>query len=154
MGGKSVIDYQKDIQNIDNQILQLQQLKEKALNSYNNKFNAPQPSVDSVWSKIDNEVINCDESTLKEIHNNKEFIEVNTKLNIIVQQELLLLVKQKVESREDVKPLLEKQLEIIKAIKSKVKEDKEQELLLFTKFKEYSKLHPDATYEEFLTKCK
>ena len=63
---------------------------------------------------------------------------------------MLLLVKQNVENREDGKKLLEKQLEIVKSIKSKSKESREEEILLFNKFKEYSKLHPNTTYEEFL----
>ena len=149
MGGKQIVDYQRDITNIDNQIAQLNQLRQKTLDLYSKQTNT-QISTDSIWSKIDEEIINSDKPTLDAINSNQDFINVNSQLNNIVQQELLLLVKQKVEIREDAKALLEKQLDIIKYIKSKAKEDKEQELLLFNKFKEYSKLHPDTTYEQFL----
>lgn len=150
MGTKSSFDYQKDIHNIDNQIAQLTELRKRTIDIYNRSTNTNQISEDSIWSKIDKEIIDCDKLTLESISKDKNYINVNNQLNSIVQQELLLLVKQNVESREDGKALLEKQLEIVKSIKSKSKENREEEILLFSKFKEYSKLHPNTTYEEFL----
>ena len=70
----------------------------------------------------------------------------------IVQQELLFLVRDKVEQREDGKQLLEKQLQIIKQIKSNVSDKRNKDIDLFNRFKEYSRIHPETTYEQFLTK--
>lgn len=154
MALKNIADYQKDIINIDNQIAELARTKQRLLNIQNKSLINTNISEDTIWSKIDKEILDSDKSTLEAISNNEDYKNVNNQLNAIVQQELLLLVKDKVEQREDGKTLLEKQLEIIKYIKDKSKQEREGEVMLFTKFKEYSKLHPNTTYEEFLTKCK
>lgn len=150
MAFKTSSDYQKDINNIDNQIAQLTQLRQKTLDIYNKNVAINNVNQDSIWSKIDKEIVDCDKYVLEQISKDENYIATNNQLNAIVQQELLLLVKQNVENREDGKKLLEKQLEIVKSIKSKSKESREEEILLFNKFKEYSKLHPNTTYEEFL----
>lgn len=154
MALKNIADYQKDIINIDNQMAELARTKQRLLNIQNKSLINTNISEDTIWSKIDKEILDSDKSALEAISNNEDYKNVNNQLNAIVQQELLLLVKDKVEQREDAKTLLEKQLEIIKYIKDKSKQEREGEVMLFTKFKEYSKLHPDTTYEEFLTKCK
>ena len=150
MAFKTSSDYQKDINNIDNQIAQLTQLRQRTLDIYNKNVAVNNVNQDSIWSKIDKEIVDCDKYVLEQISRDENYIAINNQLNTIVQQELLLLVKQNVENREDGKKLLEKQLEIVKSIKSKSKESREEEILLFNKFKEYSKLHPNTTYEEFL----
>ena len=150
MAFKTSSDYQKDINNIDNQIAQLTQLRQRTLDIYNKNVAINNVNQDSIWSKIDKEIVDCDKYVLEQISKDENYIATNNQLNAIVQQELLLLVKQNVENREDGKKLLEKQLEIVKSIKSKSKESREEEILLFNKFKEYSKLHPNTTYEEFL----
>ena len=150
MAFKTSSDYQKDINNIDSQIAQLTQLRQKTLDIYNKNVAINNVNQDSIWSKIDKEIVDCDKYVLEQISKDENYIATNNQLNAIVQQELLLLVKQNVENREDGKKLLEKQLEIVKSIKSKSKESREEEILLFNKFKEYSKLHPNTTYEEFL----
>ena len=150
MAFKTSSDYQKDINNIDSQIAQLTQLRQKTLDIYNKNVAINNVNQDSIWYKIDKEIVDCDKYVLEQISKDENYIATNNQLNTIVQQELLLLVKQNVENREDGKKLLEKQLEIVKSIKSKSKESREEEILLFNKFKEYSKLHPNTTYEEFL----
>lgn len=150
MAFKTSSDYQKDINNIDSQIAQLTQLRQRTLDIYNKNVAVNNVNQDSIWSKIDKEIVDCDKYVLEQISRDENYITINNQLNSIVQQELLLLVKQNVENREDGKKLLEKQLEIVKSIKSKSKESREEEILLFNKFKEYSKLHPNTTYEEFL----
>ena len=73
-------------------------------------------------------------------------------MQAIIQQELLYMVRDKVEARQDGKDLLEKQFQLIKQIKSKASEKRDKDIDLFNRFKEYSRLHPETTYEEFLTK--
>lgn len=146
-------NFQNQLTNIDNQIAQLVKLKQQIQDSSSRGFQQAQNN-DSLWSKINDELINVDKFVLDAISKNNDYQTVNAKLNNIVQQELLVLVKDKVEAREDGKKLLEEQLNIIKNIKSGATKEQEEELLIFAKFKEYSKLHPDTTYEEFLTKLK
>ena len=153
MAIKSSLDYQKDISNIDNQIAQLTKLRQQTIDIYNKSNANSSFTRESIWSKIDTEIASCDKYMLDIISKDQNYIDVNNSLHNIVQQELLFLVRDKVEQREDGKRLLEKQLEIVKSIKEKSKETQQEEMMLFAKFKEYSKLHPNTTYEEFLTKC-
>ena len=100
-----------------------------------------------LWDKIDSEI-----NTLTPIQSkmlqNKDYAEVNTKLQGLVWSELVKLVKSKVETNN--KELLSKQLELIGKLKAKIVEEDTRELDLFNEFKEYSKTHPNATYNEFL----
>ena len=154
MANKSISDYQRDINNIDNQIAQLNQLRQRTVDLYSKSYNNSPSTGEGLWNKIDAEITNCDKYILDIISKDERYITINNQLNSIVQQELLLLVRDKVEQREDGKRLLEKQLEIVKSIKEKSKESRDEEMMLFARFKEYSKLHPSTTYEEFLTKIK
>lgn len=154
MANKTIADYQKDISNIDNQIAQLNQLRQRTIDVYSRGVGNSPSTGESLWNKIDAEISNCDKYILDIICKDERYITINNQLNNIVQQELLLLVRDKVEQREDGKRLLEKQLEVVKSIKESSKEQRDEEMMLFARFKEYSKLHPNTTYEEFLTKMK
>lgn len=154
MANKSISDYQRDINNIDNQIAQLNQLRQRTVDIYSRGIGNSPSTGETLWNKIDAEITNCDKYVLDIVSKDNDYITINNQLNVIVQQELLLLVKDKVEQREDGKRLLEKQLEVIKSIKEKSKESRDAEIMIFTRFKEYSQLHPNTTYEEFLTKIK
>ena len=145
-------DVQNKIVSIDSQIEQLVKLK-KQYQSLTNEDNNEKVS-DSLWDKINNELADVEPYILKEITSNSDYQKYNVELNGLVQQELLMLVRDKVESRENGKELLKKQLETIKHIKAFATKEQQEEMLLFSKFKEYSKLYPNTTYEEFLTKSK
>lgn len=79
-----------------------------------------------------------------------DYVDTYNELQSIVQSELLNLVKVKIESTERGKELLSKQLKIVKRLKTKIIDDTNREMELFKKFKEYSKEHPNASYEEFI----
>ena len=79
-----------------------------------------------------------------------DYVDTYNELQSIVQSELLNLVKGRIESTERGKELLSKQLKIVKRLKTKIIDDTNREMELFKKFKEYSKEHPNASYEEFI----
>ena len=81
---------------------------------------------------------------------NEEYAEITKNLQEMVQIELLNLVKAKIENTEKGKDLLEKQFKLVKKLKSKIVEDTNNEIVIFNKFKEYSKNNPNLTYEEFI----
>lgn len=101
-----------------------------------------------LWDKIDSEINTLTPVQQNKMLQNKEYAEVNTKLQGLVWNELVKLVKSKVETNN--KELLSKQLELIGKLKAKIVEEDTRELDLFNEFKEYSKTHPNATYNEFL----
>ena len=79
-----------------------------------------------------------------------DYVDTYNELQSIVQSELLNLVNVKIESTARGKELLSKQLKIVKRLKTKIIDDTNREMELFKKFKEYSKEHPNASYEEFI----
>jgi DNA-binding PadR family transcriptional regulator len=70
----------------------------------------------------------------------------------MVQAEILNLVKARIENTDRGRELLEKQLKLIRKLKTKIINDTNMEMELFKKFKEYSKNNPTVTYEEFIKK--
>ena len=54
------------------------------------------------------------------------------------------------ESTERGKELLSKQLKIVRKLKTKIINDTNREMELFNRFREYSKQHPEVTYEDFI----
>ena len=103
-----------------------------------------------IWDEIDAEIIPMSDEQKSRLLQNSDYIEIYNELQSIVQSELLNLVKYKIENTEKGKELLNKQLKIVKKLKTKIIEDTNKEMELFKKFKEYSKNHPDTSYEEFL----
>lgn len=139
--------------NLDQQIASLQKMRQEAMASIGKAQNDNSYNQDiSIWSKIDNEITNLDKYVLDAISSDENYKQINAQLQTIIQQELLYLVRDKVESRQDGKALLEKQLELVKQIKSRALDKRNKDIDLFNRFKEYSRLHPETTYEEFLTK--
>lgn len=104
----------------------------------------------SVWDEIDMEVSSMTNEQKAVLFNNQEYADLYSKIQEIVQSELLSLVKDKVESSEEGKSLLQEQLKTVKKLKTKITEDLNQEMELFKRFKEYSKSHPEVTYDEFI----
>ena len=80
----------------------------------------------------------------------QEYAEVYTELQTMVQTEILNLVKGRIESTERGKELLSKQLKIVRKLKTKIINETNREMELFNRFREYSKQHPDVTYEDFI----
>lgn len=148
--GANMRDY---LANLDKQINYFTKLKQQYESAVNNQFNEiPINKDESLWTKIDAEIANIDKYTSDALSTDENYKTINTQLQNIVQQELLFLVRDKVEQREDGKQLLEKQLQIIKQIKSNVSDKRNKDIDLFNRFKEYSRIHPETTYEQFLTK--
>ena len=132
------IDFQ--IQNMENYRIKLQQLK--ALQS-------PQTQK-LIWDDIDIEVRPMTEDQKRRMFENAEYVEVYSKINELVQNELLNLVKAKIENTPEGKELLSHQLKIVKHLKSDIISETNREMEMFKRFKEYSKSNPGVTYEDFI----
>ena len=132
------IDFQ--IQNMENYRIKLQQLK--ALQS--------QQTQKLIWDDIDIEVRPMTEDQKRRMFENAEYVEVYSKINELVQNELLNLVKAKIENTPEGKELLSHQLKIVKHLKSDIISETNREMEMFKRFKEYSKSNPGVTYEDFI----
>jgi predicted methyltransferase len=80
----------------------------------------------------------------------KDYADNYNELQSMVQQEILNLVKGKIENTERGKELLNNQLKTVKKLKTRIINDTNKEMETFMKFREYAKKNPNATYEEFI----
>jgi hypothetical protein len=134
-------DIDIQIQNMENYRNKLQQLK---------ALQAQQTPVKLIWDDIDAEVRPMSDEQKKRMFDDAEYVETYTKLNEMVQIEILNLVKAKIENTTEGKELLSQQLKIVKRLKSEIINETNREMEMFKRFKEFSKLNPGVTYEEFI----
>ena len=132
-----------NIEDLDSQIKRMELYRQKLKQLNEIKSN-------SVWNEIDNEISPLTEEQRLRMQQDSEYMSIYNELQLMVQSELLNLVKDKIEGSAKGKNLLEKQLTLVKKLKSKIVEDTETEMKLFNKFKEYSKSNPNITYEQFI----
>ena len=148
LGGDSM--FSNNLDDIDTQIQRmeayrqrLKQLKE----SQQIQNNQPQRLI---WDEIDSEITPMSNEQKNRLLNDQDYVSIYTELQSMVQSELLNLVKAKIEGSERGKELLSKQLKIVRKLKTKIIEDTDREMEMFKKFKEYSKEHPNTSYDEFI----
>nr|DAM37193.1 MAG TPA: hypothetical protein [Crassvirales sp.] len=125
----------------------------RKMEAYRNKLRQMQSQQQPqklIWDEIDAEIIPMTEEQKARLLQDPEYAEVYTDLQNIVQSEILNLVKGRIESTERGKELLSKQLRIVKKLKNKIISETNREMELFNRFREYSKQHPEVTYEEFI----
>ena len=134
-------DIDIQIQNMENYRNKLQQLK---------ALQAEQTPVKLIWDDIDAEVRPMTDEQKKRMFDDAEYMETYVKLNEMVQNELLNLVKAKIENTSEGKELLSQQLKTVKRLKNDIINETNREMEMFKRFKEFSKLNPGVTYEEFI----
>lgn len=148
LGGESMFnnldDIDMQIQRMEAYRQRLKQLKESGQQTQ------PIQQKQLIWDEIDAEIIPMSNEQKNRLLQDADYVDTYNELQSIVQSELLNLVKSKIESTERGKELLSKQLKIVKRLKTKIIDDTNREMELFKKFKEYSKAHPNASYEEFI----
>lgn len=142
LGGDSMFN---NLEDIDLQIQKMeayrQRLKQLKDTNINNKL---------IWDEIDAEITPLSNEQKNRLSSNEEYITIYNEIQKIVQTELLNLVKSKIENSPIGKELLTKQLTLVRKLKNKIIQDTDMEMELFKKFKEYSKSHPEVTYDQFL----
>lgn len=135
---------------LDSLDLQIQKMEEYRKRLQKMKNQQMMPPQKLIWDSIDSELMPMSDEQKERLFSNSEYASIYNKLQMIVQAELLNLVKAKIESTPEGKDLLEAQLKIVKTLKSQIIEDTNKEMQLFNKFKEFSRTNPGITYDEFL----
>ena len=148
LGGESMFN---NLDDIDMQIQRMEAYRQK-LKQLRESQQQPQTVQQRqlVWDEIDAEIAPMSNEQKSRLLQDADYVDTYNELQSIVQSELLNLVKDRIESTERGKELLSKQLKIVKRLKTKIIDDTNREMELFKKFKEYSKEHPNASYEEFI----
>lgn len=109
----------------------------------------PQPQR-MIWDEIDAEISPMSDEQKTRMLQDEDYVDTYTKIQDMVQAEILSLVKGRIEATPEGKELLQKQLKIVKKLKSKIIQETNREMEMFRKFREFSKTHPEVTYEEFI----
>lgn len=114
------------------------------------QLKAVKPQEKFIWDDIDAEVEPMTDEQKNRLAQDEEYAGNYNILQQMVQAEILNLVKGRIESSSKGKEILEKQLKIVRKLKGKIISETNREMDIFNRFKEYSKTHPDTTYEEFI----
>lgn len=113
----------------------------------------PQQSISPqklIWDDIDAEVEPMTDEQKSRLLQDEDYVETYTKIQNMVNAEVLNLVKGRIESTPEGKELLSHQLKTVKRLKGKIIDETNREMEMFRRFREYSKQHPGVTYDEFI----
>lgn len=133
---------------IEEQLRQLE-MRRQSLESIK-QLNTQAIPTSTIWNEIDSEVKVLSQEQLQKLFENEEYVTIYTRIQELVNNEILNLVKPRIENTSEGKQLLQAQLNLVKKMKPKIVEDTNREVELFRRFREFSKTNPDVTYEEFL----
>ena len=103
-----------------------------------------------IWDDIDAEVEPMTDEQKSKLLQDEDYAETYTKIQNMVNAEILNLVKGRIESTPEGKELLSHQLKTVKRLKGKIIDETNREMEMFIRFREYSKQHPGVTYDEFI----
>lgn len=117
----------------------------------------PQPvqqNTVSLWTSIDSEIEPLTNEQREMLATNEEYVNNYNTLQAMVQQELLNLVRDKIEQSEDGNKLLTAQLSLVKKLKTTIVETTNREMEIFKMFRQASAADPKLTYDEFIKTMK
>lgn len=148
LGGDSM--FSNNLDDIDTQIQRMELYRQRLKQiKESQQIQNSQPQR-LIWDEIDSEITPMSNEQKNRLLQDQDYTSIYTELQSMVQSELLNLVKAKIEGSERGKDLLQKQLKIVRKLKTKIIEDTDREMEMFKRFKEYSKEHPNTSYDEFI----
>ena len=100
-----------------------------------------------IWDEIDRIVSSLNEQERSILNNNKEYYDNSMAIQEMVNAELILLVKGRIESSAEGKAVLEQQLSFVRRTSKTAKEETARRDALF---REYVTEHSDMTWQEFI----
>lgn len=136
----SVIE--QELQKLNNIKQQLIQAKQPAQQNINNAIN--------IWDSINNEIASMNNEQKELLAKDETYISIERELQVMIQEELINSVRDKIASSPRGKELLEKQLNNIKIKKEEIIKEANKNIEVFKKFQEAARLNPNLTYAEFV----
>ena len=136
----SVIE--QEVQKLNNIKQQLIQAKQPAQQNINNAIN--------IWDSINNEIASMTNDQKELLAKDETYISIERELQLMIQEELINSVKDKVATSPRGKELLEKQLNNIKVKKEEIIKEANKNIEVFKRFQEAARLNPNLTYAEFV----
>ena len=121
----------------------LQELRNMPVHSVSQQQGTSTP----LWDEIDKIVSSLNEQEKTVLVNNKEYYENSVAIQEMVNAEILILVKGRIEASPEGKAILEQQLSFVKKMSRAAKEETAKRDALF---REYMTEHSDMTWQEFI----
>ena len=134
--------------NIEEQLRQLD-LRRQTLESMK-QLNTQAIPQTVIWNEIDAEIKVLSPAQIQKLFENEDYVKTYSRIQELVNAEILNLVKPRIESTPEGRQLLQEQLNLVRKMKPKIVEDSNREVELFRRFREFSKTNPDVTYDDFL----
>ena len=148
LGGDSM--FSNNLDDIDTQIQKMELYRQRLKQIKESQQIQNSKPQRLIWDEIDSEITPMSSEQKNRLLQDQDYTSIYTELQSMVQSELLNLVKAKIEGSERGKDLLQKQLKIVRKLKTKIIEDTDREMEMFKRYKEYSKEHPNTSYDEFI----
>lgn len=136
----SVIE--QELQKLNNIKQQLIQAKQPAQQNINTAVN--------IWDSINNEIASMTNDQKELLAKDETYISIERELQLMIQEELINSVKDKVAVSPRGKELLEKQLNNIKVKKEEIIKEANKNIEVFKRFQEAARVNPNLTYAEFV----
>lgn len=137
--------------NLEDQIKLLEKYKQNLEIAQQMKSsNNTNPAQKLLWDEIDNELRVLTDEQKGKMFENEEYNNIYSQLQQLVNNEILNLVKHRIESLPQGKALLEEQYKLVKKLKQNIIDQTQYEMTQFIRFKEFSKANPNTTFEEFI----
>jgi hypothetical protein len=127
------------------QMLQ-QEFQQKMEQKYNDYLMRSMQNIPDKLSELDSKMKSIDPQVAEKIKEDLEFNELNQSLQSTIQAELMLLIKQKLNTNPEALKNIDRQLVIIKNIESKVNEDERKNL---SELNDYLKNYSNMTFDEY-----
>lgn len=152
LGGDPLLGTSVVGNSLDEQLQLLEKYKQNLEAAKRMKQQQVQPNVPQklIWDEVDAEINPMSDEQKNMLFQDEDYVDTYTKIQNMVQMEILNLVKSRIESTPEGKELLQNQLKIVKKLKGKIIQETNREMEMFRKFREFSKQHPEVTYEEFI----
>lgn len=104
----------------------------------------------NIWDSINNEIASMTNDQKELLAKDETYISIERELQLMIQEELINSVKDKVAASPQGKELLEKQLNNIKVKKEEIIKEANKNIEIFKRFQEAARLNPNLTYAEFI----
>lgn len=103
-----------------------------------------------LWDKVDAEIAPLTDEQKTVVFSDEDYIAAQKELAVMVQEQILRIVKPQIEGSEKGRKLLEKVYDITVVAKKKAISETNKEMELFKQWQNYSVANPNATYNDFL----
>lgn len=126
-----------------------QQERAQLFEEYRRKIDYPQGRT-PIWDKIDAEVSALTDSQKQLLLEDEDYKAVQNELAVKIQEQILQIVKPRIEATEEGQKLLQKVYDTAVVAKKKVVAESNKEMEMFKQWQAYSVAHPEATYQQFV----